>query len=246
VASRKPDRLSVRYSKRQRDHVIDFPSKPDGHLLHGVLFAKRMRPDLATGGFTFEPSLADELAARGYDVTTLRFQVDQKKAEPDGSDAPDPACRLSPGTPATTSVQPIPAEPAKVQHLPSIEQLVDLDTHALAYRFLRAPGEGRKRAPSIEALAAFINQHFAGHLVARVEPWGETPYRKIAGSRLIRYTGKRREGRRLTVHRAREGRGCIDAPDMLDHRTTETYRTNYDVVRQIVEWHRKLQAEGKL
>lgn len=58
--------LRAYWSKRERDLMLDFPRKCDGGMLNTAL----------------EP-LMKELDKRGYDVTTLRFLVKQKKpAEP--------------------------------------------------------------------------------------------------------------------------------------------------------------------
>lgn len=62
--------LTVRWSKRRGDHIVETPSKPDGHLMYGVLF----RPlDMLDGR-----SLADDLKDRGYDLETLEFAVRRK------------------------------------------------------------------------------------------------------------------------------------------------------------------------
>lgn len=53
-------------------------SKRDMALLHYMLASKRMR--WKEGAPTFEPSFLEELEARGYDLTTLRFSVRKKEA----------------------------------------------------------------------------------------------------------------------------------------------------------------------
>jgi hypothetical protein len=66
-SSAKPGRLLGRWSKRENDFLFSYPSKPDGHYLYGVFsFIKD-----ANGR-----TLVEELERRGYDVKTLRFQVD--------------------------------------------------------------------------------------------------------------------------------------------------------------------------
>ena len=58
--------LRVYWSKREHDFMIDSPTGTSGHLMADVLH-----------------SLGPDLDARGYDITTLRFSVKQKKpAEP--------------------------------------------------------------------------------------------------------------------------------------------------------------------
>lgn len=69
-SSAKPGRLLGRWSKREKDFLFSYPSKPDGHYLYGVFcFIKDVN------GRT----LVEELERRGYDITTLRLQVDRKK-----------------------------------------------------------------------------------------------------------------------------------------------------------------------
>jgi hypothetical protein len=87
VADEKPadcrhDKLRYRWSARLRDFLISYPRSADGHLVHAVLGAKRMDADYSGPGSTrivFEPSFTAELEARGYDLTTLKFEVRLKK-----------------------------------------------------------------------------------------------------------------------------------------------------------------------
>ncbi len=51
--------LRARWSKREADILIQFPNKPDGHWLSGLL----------------DQRMIDELRRRGYDPSTLRFSV---------------------------------------------------------------------------------------------------------------------------------------------------------------------------
>jgi hypothetical protein len=52
--------------------------KRDGALLHYLLCSKRM--NWRGGKPNVEPSFLEELEARGYDLTTLRFSVRKKEA----------------------------------------------------------------------------------------------------------------------------------------------------------------------
>lgn len=61
--------LFAEFSKRENDMIIGSPARPDGHLLHVAL-----NHTPVTGG----RSLVEELTARGYDLTTLRFAVMRK------------------------------------------------------------------------------------------------------------------------------------------------------------------------
>jgi hypothetical protein len=80
----KPGELVMRWGKMPRDApdmVMAWGagcSKRDGALLHYMLASKRMH--WTDGTLTFEPSFLDELEARGYDLTTLRFSVRKKEA----------------------------------------------------------------------------------------------------------------------------------------------------------------------
>lgn len=76
-------RLSVRYSRQLDDHNIHFPNKPDGRLIYSVFFEKRVVPDVLRGRSVIEPSLAQVLEDRGYDLTTLSFQIDKKVTSSD-------------------------------------------------------------------------------------------------------------------------------------------------------------------
>lgn len=72
-AKHKPADLRVRWSRRERDLMFAYEQHPpDGHLMYGAFCVTPVH-----GG----RSLADELDARGYDLTTLRFQI-RKKAVP--------------------------------------------------------------------------------------------------------------------------------------------------------------------
>lgn len=63
-------KLVLRWSKRERDWMVDYPSSPDGWLMHGFLKGDCTLPQLLT-----------ELQKRGYDTSTLRITIG--KPEPD-------------------------------------------------------------------------------------------------------------------------------------------------------------------
>lgn len=73
------DTLSIRWGKRERDMLIDYPSKPDGWLVHDVFFGDRCRLSME-GPFNvvWDPSLVKQLEERGYDLTTLKFSIKRK------------------------------------------------------------------------------------------------------------------------------------------------------------------------
>jgi len=121
----------------------------------------------------------------------------------------------------------------------TIRQLLDLRKYENEYRF-GLGGKEKTRPPEFRKLVEFIERHFAGHLTVKVQPWTYTPTRKVG--RLISYTGKKRHGFRLEVFRPQ------DPPfhPFWYHVTCETYRSNWDIIREIVEWHRKIRKDGNL
>jgi len=76
--------LRVSWSKRERDLRIQWPEdKADGHLAHMHLCSERPRVERETSGLPkFHPSFVSELERRGYDLTTLVFQIAKKPAPP--------------------------------------------------------------------------------------------------------------------------------------------------------------------
>lgn len=62
-------KLTIKWSKREKDLMFNYPSKPDGHLMHNA--------------FSYTPtssgkSLIEELTARGYDITTIKFSIERR------------------------------------------------------------------------------------------------------------------------------------------------------------------------
>lgn len=78
----KPGRITVQYGKiEHNDPDLIFSwgpgcSRADAHYLHHVFSDERFGPS----GERYR-SLVDELEARGYDITTLRFSI-EKPASP--------------------------------------------------------------------------------------------------------------------------------------------------------------------
>lgn len=56
--------------------------KADSHLLHNALCAKTP-PSPLSPNEPWLPSLLEELEARGYDITTLRFSISKKEVSRD-------------------------------------------------------------------------------------------------------------------------------------------------------------------
>ena len=73
------EKLIARWDKRQRDYIAVYPTKRDGNLILHALFDKKHGPD----GYFTRPSLAEQLEARGYDLTTLRFECSRKQDAPE-------------------------------------------------------------------------------------------------------------------------------------------------------------------
>ncbi len=58
----------------------------DRALVMNTLCSTRQYTDLSTGLPRFDPSLIDELEARGYDLDTLKFSITKKQETPTDSD----------------------------------------------------------------------------------------------------------------------------------------------------------------
>lgn len=80
--------LSARWNKRQKDILYWFPHKCDGGMLNHYLTGKRYNPCPLHGAPKWENSLIEELEARGYDITTLKFSI-QLKEEVDNLEKED-------------------------------------------------------------------------------------------------------------------------------------------------------------
>jgi len=61
-------------------HRGDGCARPDGHLLASVFGCKRERMDWGLGHTVHDPSFLEELEARGYDLTTLKFSIKKKQS----------------------------------------------------------------------------------------------------------------------------------------------------------------------
>jgi hypothetical protein len=73
------DTLSIRWSKKENDFLIEYPNGPDGHLCYGHFCYDRPRPRYRiTEEQSFDPPFVEELKRRGYDITTLKFSVKRK------------------------------------------------------------------------------------------------------------------------------------------------------------------------
>lgn len=66
------DKLTMKWSKKEKDILVSYPDKRDGHLLvyylASAIYDYKGQP---------EPSLIDELKDRGYDITTIKFSIER-------------------------------------------------------------------------------------------------------------------------------------------------------------------------
>lgn len=90
--------------------------------------------------------------------------------------------------------------------------------------------DGRKRAPTIKQMAAFINK-WLPHLEAHVSRTTVSTDRKYAGSRL-RYPGAGRKGNIIEIYE--RPRKPLARP-IHSHNAAETYRHNGELVRWVAE-----------
>jgi hypothetical protein len=79
------DKLSLIWDKRQKDFVVKYPRRCDGALILHKIVGDMLTWDLNKTIARENPNyrvenLKDELESRGYDLTTLKFSVELKKA----------------------------------------------------------------------------------------------------------------------------------------------------------------------
>jgi hypothetical protein len=78
-------KLSLIYDKRQKDFVVKYPRRCDGALLLNKIVGDMLLWDFNKTITKEHPNyrvenLKDELESRGYDLTTLKFSIELKKA----------------------------------------------------------------------------------------------------------------------------------------------------------------------
>jgi hypothetical protein len=84
----RPGQLKVQWGKIA-DHDPDLvyargegvPSA-DGWLFHDALTSPNWKGPLSRDKFAFDPSLLEELEARGYDIKTLKISIEKKRTDP--------------------------------------------------------------------------------------------------------------------------------------------------------------------
>lgn len=85
MAIDKENTLYIRWSKKENDVTYCYPSSPDGRLLHYYMGSPKMTVDTSPDnpyGYTWLPSLLEELEKRGYDLKTLKFSIKKKTVAP--------------------------------------------------------------------------------------------------------------------------------------------------------------------
>jgi hypothetical protein len=75
------NKLTAKWNRKENDIVYHFPQgSPDARLLNDVLCGERLSAALKPlGHYQVEKSLRTELEERGYDITTLKFEIALKK-----------------------------------------------------------------------------------------------------------------------------------------------------------------------
>lgn len=76
--------LSIKWSKKENDFMINYPRSCDGHLIADAILSDRLRyciPDKEKPfPYNYEiENLKKELETRGYDLTTLKFRIELKQ-----------------------------------------------------------------------------------------------------------------------------------------------------------------------
>lgn len=68
-------KLIMEYSKKERDIVVHYPSRYDGHLAYDALYSKQYNriKDI------YSKSFIEELVDRGYNIETLKFSIEIDK-----------------------------------------------------------------------------------------------------------------------------------------------------------------------
>ena len=95
AATAKPGQLKVQWGKAERGDEPsliylwggDGAAKSDARAICDAIEGKRFSPTFS-GGYEVQPSMADELRARGYDLTTLKITVSQSAPPPTPQETP--------------------------------------------------------------------------------------------------------------------------------------------------------------
>ena len=89
TATAKPGQLKVQWGKAERSDEPsliylwggDGAAKSDARVISDAIEGKRFSPTFS-GGYEVQPSIVDELRARGYDLSTLKITISQLPALP--------------------------------------------------------------------------------------------------------------------------------------------------------------------
>lgn len=82
----KPGEIKIVYGRLDRHNSPDLcvawgpgtDMKCTGRLIMNAITEKTLRPKFPGPGYEYEPSLVDELEARGFDIETLRISIMKK------------------------------------------------------------------------------------------------------------------------------------------------------------------------
>lgn len=66
-------KLRARWSKKEKDLLFSYPQRCDGHYLYWVFCAEKLKDAIGR-----ETTFVQELEQRGYDITTLKFEIKLK------------------------------------------------------------------------------------------------------------------------------------------------------------------------
>ena len=67
------EKLKCRWSKGKKDLLFYYPNKADGHFLHGFFSYNRY------DSLGHEYNFIRDLESRGYDITTLKFEISKRE-----------------------------------------------------------------------------------------------------------------------------------------------------------------------
>lgn len=79
----KEGRLLLNFNKSDGDFVVHYPNKRDGRFVMGHLCQRQIEWDTMSQEY-IETNFIEDLERRGYDPTTIRFQIDKKQVKPKG------------------------------------------------------------------------------------------------------------------------------------------------------------------
>ena len=73
------NKLSLIWDKRQKDFVVKYPRRCDGNLIMNTIINDILKFNAMNRNFYNKFNLKEELEKRGYDLTTLKFEIKLKE-----------------------------------------------------------------------------------------------------------------------------------------------------------------------